>query len=286
MERWRTKFSHFLENQTNLFWGIIGFGLVGLLGLVDYLTGYELSFSLFYLAPISLVTWFAGWKFGLVISVASAIVWWLADAASGNTYSSPLFYFWNTLIRFGFFVIVTALLGEYRKALKSLQAVAQIDYITGAASDRYFYDVAQAEINRSQRYGQPISLAYIDLDNFKAVNDRFGHSTGDKVLRAVTGIIQQQIRRTDTIARLGGDEFALLLPETREEEAQSAVSRIRSCLLDEMTKNGWPVTFSVGVVIFKKLPGTVDDMVKIADERMYAVKTNGKNGVSICNYPG
>ena len=146
--------------------------------------------------------------------------------------------------------------------------------------------MAQIEISRSQRYRLPLSLAYIDLDNFKAVNDCLGHSTGDKVLRDLTEAICRQIRPSDTLARLGGDEFALLMPETDPEAAEKIVNRLHSSLEDEMLKNDWMVTFSLGVVTYKEVPKTVDEMVKMADSAMYTVKAGGKNGVNYCVYAG
>ena len=113
-----------------------------------------------------------------------------------------------------------------------------------------------------------------------------GHSTGDLVLRAVTEGICRQVRPADTLARLGGDEFALLLPETDGDAAKTVINRIHASLVDEMLRNGWMVTFSMGVVTFSKVPKTVDDVVKMADRVMYSVKTSGKNGVNYNIYTG
>ncbi|HEY5269697.1 MAG TPA: GGDEF domain-containing protein [Anaerolineales bacterium] len=269
----------FLEKRSKLFWGAVGFILVVFLGIVDYQTGVEISITLFYLIPIFLLAWFADENLGLVISAASAITWFLADYASGLIYSNIMIYVWNTLIRLGFFIVSSWLLSELRRALKANQESARVDYVTGAASVRYFYELAQIEINRYQRYKHPLTLVYIDLDNFKAINDSQGHITGDKVLRAVTESIQRQIRPVDILARLGGDEFALLLPETGEEEVKPAIDRILSSLVNEMLRNGWAVTFSIGVVTYNQIPKSVDEMVKLADGVMYSVKTGDKNGV-------
>ena len=269
----------FLEKRSKLFWGAVGFILVVFLGIVDYQTGVEISITLFYLIPIFLLAWFADENLGLVISAASAITWFLADYASGLIYSNIMIYVWNTLIRLGFFIVSSWLLSELRRALRANQESARVDYVTGAASVRYFYELAQIEINRYQRYKHPLTLVYIDLDNFKAINDSQGHITGDKVLRAVTESIQRQIRPVDILARLGGDEFALLLPETGEEEVKPAIDRILSSLVNEMLRNGWAVTFSIGVVTYNQIPKSVDEMVKLADGVMYSVKTGDKNGV-------
>lgn len=282
----RMGFLPILEERGKRFWGFVGFILVVFLGIADYSTGFELSITLFYLIPILLVAWFAGERLGLVISAASAITWFLTDYANGLVYSNHLVYVWNTLIRLGFFIISTRLLSELRRALRANQESARVDYVTGAASVRYFYELTQSEINRSRRYKHPLTLVYIDLDNFKTINDRLGHTTGDKVLRAVTEKIQQQIRPTDILARLGGDEFALLLPETGEEKVKQVIDRIHSSLMNEMLRNGWVVTFSVGVVTYHLMPKSVDEMIKLADNKMYSVKTNGKNGVTYHIFTG
>jgi diguanylate cyclase (GGDEF)-like protein len=269
----------FFEKRGKLFWAAVGFILVAFLGVIDYETGFEISLSLFYLIPISLVSWFAGENLGLVISAASAITWFLTDYANGLIYSNHMIYVWNTLIRLGFFIVASRLFSELRNALKVNQESARVDFVTGAASVRYFYELAQIEVSRYQRTRHPLTLAYIDLDNFKAINDRLGHTNGDKVLRAVTESIQRQIRPADTLARLGGDEFALLLPETGEKEVKSAIDRILSSLVNGMLSNDWGVTFSIGVVTYNQKPKSVDEMVKLADGVMYSAKTNGKNGV-------
>ncbi len=145
--------------------------LIAGIGSVDYLTGYEISFSLFYLIPISLLAWFVGRRFGIIASVFGAFVWLLAEIASGQSYSHPTIYFWNSSVRFGFFIIVTLLIAVLGKALKHEKELSSVDYLTGAINSRLFSKVLQSEIDRSQRYKHPITLAYIDLDNFKTTND-------------------------------------------------------------------------------------------------------------------
>jgi len=277
---------NFFEKRSKPFWVTTGMLFIIVLGAIDYFSGYEISFSLFYLIPIFLVVWFVDERAGLVLSCVSAITWLIADYAAGLKYSHPSIYIWNTLLRLGFYFVVTWLGSTLKKAYKVNQELARKDYVTGATSVRYFYELARIEISRSQRYGLPLSLAYIDLDNFKAVNDRLGHSAGDRVLREMTETVCGQIRPSDTFARLGGDEFALFMPETGCDAAARIVDRLHSSLEDEMLKNGWMVTFSLGVVTYKEVPKTVDEMVKIADSAMYTVKTDGKNGVNYCVYAG
>jgi diguanylate cyclase (GGDEF)-like protein len=164
--------------------------------------------------------------------------------------------------------------------------LAHIDFLTGAVNSRFFFDLVNMEIYRSQRYNHPFTIVYLDLDNFKTVNDKFGHITGDQVLRAVANQARTHLRKTDVVARLGGDEFALLLPETNQESAQVVISKIQGGLLVEMQQSNWPVTFSIGVLTCTDAPPSPDELIRLADELMYSVKHGSKNAIKFSNYPG
>jgi diguanylate cyclase (GGDEF)-like protein len=263
---------------------LIGFALIAAVGLLDYLTGYELAFSLFYVLPISLVTWSTNRQLGIIASLISALVWFGADLATGHPYSHPLLPVWNSLIRLSFFVIITLLLSSLRSLTERERALSRTDPLTGAANFRHFAELAQIEIDRLRRYGHPFSLAYIDLDNFKAMNDQFGHSTGDDILRTVATSASDRLREIDVVARLGGDEFALLLPQTDQQSAQVVVRKIRDMLVNEMKTRGWSITFSIGVLTYTSAPETIDDLVRVADELMYSVKHGGKDAIQFSTY--
>ena len=119
-------------------------------------------------------------------------------------------------------MIFTLLLSSLKRALDRERELSGTDVLTGIRNARSFREVLGAEIERSKRFQRPFTVAYLDLDNFKTVNDCHGHEHGDELLRLVGNTILTGIRKTDTVARLGGDEFALLLPET-EYEAAGAV---------------------------------------------------------------
>ena len=118
------------------------------------------------------------------------------------------------------------------------------------------------------------------------MNDQLGHSIGDEVLRVVVGSAKKNLRKTDVVARLGGDEFALLLPETNQQSARAALSKIQYCLLEDMQNGEWPITVSVGVLTCRSVPKSTDELVKMADELMYSVKRSGKNAIKYSTYPG
>lgn len=272
-----------MEKRTKLFWWAVGFLLVFLFGVADSVTGYELNCSLFYLGPIALLTWFVSRRAGLVISVVSAITWLVADIVVGYTQPNPLVHLWNTAIRLGFFVITTLLLSALQDSLNTAKQLIRTDRLTGAVSLNHFFELIQGEMNRSRRYRHPFTLAYIDLDHFKEVNDQYGHHTGDEVLRLVVSHIQQQLRDTDVVARLGGDEFAILLPETNSDGARGLISKIYLSVSRELQSQGWPVTLSVGVVSYTDIPANANDLINLADGLMYSVKKSGKNGVRYFN---
>jgi len=255
------------------------------LNRADFLTDYEIAFSLFYLVPISLVTWFAGKQLGVAAAIASALAWYIADVASGHL-ATPFVHYWNTGIRLSFFIIVMALLSALKTALNRADALSRVDHLTGAANARCFLNLAQNEIDRSRRYKRHFSVAYIDLDNFKTINDQFGHGKGDELLRIVVNTAKSQLRETDVFARLGGDEFALLLPETGQQGARAIIAKIQSSFSGEMQSKGWPVTLSVGLLTCIEMPRTADELIKLADNLMYTVKNNGKNAIGESVYMG
>jgi diguanylate cyclase (GGDEF)-like protein len=281
-----TDFLAHLERQSPAFWGVIGFFLILLLGVVDYVSGSEIAFSLFYLIPVAVLAWFTGRGWGMVGCIISAVVWGIADYAAGQIYSHAAIYYWNTGIRLSFFVIVTLLLTALRETLEHEKALARTDALTGAMNSRSFLELAQVEMERARRRPAPFTVLYLDIDNFKAINDRLGHAAGDDVLCAVVQSLRSHLRKTDTIARCGGDEFACLLPETDEEATAAVVRKIQQTLSREVTACDWPVTFSAGVITCMDVPETADSMIKLADNLMYEAKSDGKNRVRSAVYRG
>ncbi|MDQ7780571.1 MAG: diguanylate cyclase [Planctomycetota bacterium] len=251
------------------------------LGLLDYYTHArcEVSFSIFYLLPILQAAWFLGRVQGTGISALCAATWFVSDRISEQAGSDRLIPLWNTIMLFGFFLLVTLLVGKVVGLLEEERRLARTDSLTGVANGRHFNESAQIEIQRANRHMHSLSTAYIDLDDFKRVNDTLGHSVGDVLLRAVAGTIKENIRASDLVARLGGDEFGILMPETDQEGAKSAVTKVRDRVMDLVRDRKWPVTLSIGVATCLSPQCSVDGLIKMADDLMYSVKSNGKNGV-------
>jgi diguanylate cyclase (GGDEF)-like protein len=253
--------------------------LVLLLGTLDFLTGFEVSFAVFYVAPVALVAWYASTKAVLLMSIASAVTWQAANSLAGEQLSAVWIPIWNASTRLGFFLVIALLLAKLKESLAHERDLARTDFLTGAANPRAFYELGQLEINRARRYGRPFSIAYFDADNFKFVNDRLGHHIGSQLLVRAVEVMRQNSRTTDVVARIGGDEFAMLLPETGVEPARIALTKLRDKLLDEMRANDWPVTFSVGLLTCTDPPHTVDELIRIVDGLMYQAKQRGKNAL-------
>ena len=264
----------------------MGIVSIGFLGFLDYHSGNEFTFSLFYLAPILLVTWVSNLKVGQLLSLLSALTLLGVQIALGLKYSHPIFYFLNTVVRIAIYFILTALVDRLKRTQKKDQLAARTDFVTGIANRRYFIELLETEVERIRRYPHPITVVYMDMDNFKQVNDLFGHKMGDEVLRYIASTLKSQLRNTDIIARLGGDEFALLLLSARLQEAGIVISKVRTSLAEEMKQRNWPVTFSIGAVICIAPPHSADQIIDMADQLMYEVKNSTKNDVRYTIWDG
>jgi diguanylate cyclase (GGDEF)-like protein len=265
---------YYLEGRSKQAVVLFCFVLIVFIGFGDYWAGADIGLSIFYLIPISLATWFAGFRSGLITSLLSALIWFGAKWAAEDTFVL-ITSLWNTGIRLAFFIIIVV----QQNTLKREQVRSRRDPLTGAGNRRHFRENAGRELDRAKRYSRPFTVVYMDLDNFKKVNDTYGHDVGDTLLRIVTAILINNVRSTDTIARLGGDEYALLLPETGADEAKRAMQKIHAKLLIAMQRKNWPVTFSVGVATFETPPESVESMIKAVDDLMYSAKKSGKNQV-------
>jgi diguanylate cyclase (GGDEF)-like protein len=182
-------------------------------------------------------------------------------------------------------MIGVALLDMLRERLHLEQQLARTDALTGILNSRAFLEHMGYIIALAQRDGTPLTLAYIDLDDFKRINDTRGHSEGDRVLQIVGTTLRESIRRTDAVARLGGDEFALLLPVTDEEAARTLIGKLKLRLIEALARRPVPVACSIGAVTFRQPPASPDDAIRMADIIMYKAKAQGKNAIVFQTVP-
>ena len=185
---------------------------IAVVGLVDFLTGPRITLSLFYLIPVAAASWSGGAAIAVVTSIFAAVVWLLAELASSRLDSEIFVYAWNFGTRFLFLLLVALLLARLRVMLEREREMSRADPLTGLLNVRAFREALVVELLRLQRYGQPFSLAFIDVDDFKQVNDSRGHGEGDELLKSLAGVLRDSSRCTDVVARHGGDEFAVLYP--------------------------------------------------------------------------
>ena len=251
--------------------------LVVVTGAIDYLTGYELAFSIFYVVPVAIAAWYAGRGAGVAICVVSAMVWLLVDLGSGRPYAYPAIPFWNATVRFGFFLIIGNLLSRLHDALRMQATLARLDDLTGMPNGRNFRERCEIITRVATRLGHPLALCFIDLDGFKGINDSLGHAAGDRVLIAIANELTTRLRACDIVGRLGGDEFGVVLPETDLAGARIIVSELQSTLISLAERNRWPVGFSIGVAVFCPAPAALDEALERADELMYEAKRRGRN---------
>jgi len=167
--------------------------------------------------------------------------------------------------------------------LKRAEALSVTDDLTRLYNSRYLNLVLRRETKRASRSGRPLSLLFLDLDGFKAVNDTHGHLFGSRALVEAAAVIRQSARETDVVARFGGDEFALVLPDTGGEGAFAVGERIREriCAHKFLAGDGLDIhlTASVGVATLPDVAASAEELVQAADKAMYQVKETGKNGI-------
>ena len=165
------------------------------------------------------------------------------------------------------------------------EALSVTDDLTQLYNSRYLSQVLRRETKRASRSGRPLSLLFIDLDGFKAINDTHGHLYGSRALVEAAGLIRQSARETDVVSRFGGDEFALILPDTGSEGAAAVGERIREKVNAHRFLEGdgldIHLTVSVGVATLPDVAASTEGLIQAADEAMYHVKEHGKNGIYI-----
>jgi diguanylate cyclase (GGDEF)-like protein len=266
---------------------------VALVGVIDHLTG-PVAMSLLYYVPIVAVAWLSGLWPGVLVA-ASAGSSLLAVAILQAAHATPIIY-WNSFTRavtFAALGVAVSLLRKDRDKLHDLNerlqaslrteaGLARTDALTGLPNGRSFREQLAHELARSQRDGTPIAVGYLDLDNFKRINDGFGHDAGDAVLRRAAAALSECVRDVDLAARIGGDEFVVALVSPGERACEMVGERILDkmrAIAREFPEAGFGAT--IGFAWFEKPPADVEVLLKQADDVMYDVKATGKGRFAV-----
>jgi len=256
----------------------LALSLIAGIGCLDHITKEDISVYVFYSVPIFIAAWYGRRWSAVAIGILSAITWLIVDLTE-DVIPHPANMFWNFLVRLIFFSGIAYVISALKSTLEREKSLARHDDLTGVANRRTFFDLGSQEIQRAQRYPHSFTVVFIDLDNFKTINDRLGHQVGDLLLCSVAKTLEANTRSTDLVARLGGDEFVMLLAETGPEDAVAVVQKLRNLLDQTMQSNRWEVTFSIGIATYLTPPFSVDEMLAHPDRLMYQAKQGGKNAM-------
>jgi diguanylate cyclase (GGDEF)-like protein len=254
-------------------------GVVGIvaIGALDFYSGTELRVTPLYFAPVAIMAWYAGRGGALLAAVLAAAAWDTANVLAGLEFSSRGIWVANTIMLMLSFAVVGLLIAQLRDAVIRETELSLTDPLTSMLNGRAFHKAADRIMAHCRRTGRPLTIAYVDLDNFKTVNDQLGHQAGDEMLRGLAKRMRSTIRPDDVGARLGGDEFVVLFPEISPADAAIALERLRSSLATVLGSGPIAVSSSAGAVTFLTVPDSIEEMLHAADSRMYAAKAAGKN---------
>ena len=241
-------------------------------------TPAAVKLGLFYLVPVLMATWFEGLGWGVLFAAVSVALRLSVEMEQmAGVVNLPI-----SLVNQGSFAVVAGIamfaFRHMHRTQAALHTMAMHDPLTRVLNARAFSDRLTHELERTRRYKRPLSLLYLDLDNFKTLNDTHGHQTGDAVLRLVADAMRQAVRQADVVGRLGGDEFAVLMPETDGPLADAAAVRLATSLRGAFSGTP-PVTASIGVVSVLDGDADSDTVLGTADRAMYEAKRAGKDRV-------
>lgn len=256
----------------------VALGLVAALAVMKATIGRDVPIVDFFLIPVAVAGWLArSPRYACVTAVITAVVSVVVTVRWGGSPVGATMV--SGAARLSLYLIMLAFLRAMRGMQLDRESEARVDAQTGAVNKRAFREIAQRELQRARRSGAQLSLAYLDIDDFKAINDRLGHVEGDNVLLRACHVMRTSVRAADVVARLGGDEFAILMPATSAAAARIAVKRLDTELGRLVASDGGAVTWSIGLVTFNRAPVSLLEVVEAGDDLMYTAKRAGKDRV-------
>lgn len=259
---------------------------IALVCVLDVLTGTDVRIFPLYFLPLALAAKRLGVAGALAASVVAALAWLLAQYLSGRQYPGAAYWVVNFFTQGSAFVVVALLVARLELRLQRERELSRTDALTGLLNSRAFHEAGAETLRVALRRGEPVTLACVDLDRFKQVNDTQGHDAGDRLLALIAGLLRNAVGARGLVARVGGDEFAVLLPGHGAAAAAAVLESARTALLDSAEVRATGVSASIGAV--SHVPGapSLDELMRQADALMYRVKQDGRNGVRVVEAGG
>jgi diguanylate cyclase (GGDEF)-like protein len=238
----------------------------------------DLRLGILYVIPVLLAASRDGLGWGISFALATALLRFGVGIDQMPLETTLQVRLLNEIAYLAVVGVAIAGLSQLRRTQAQLELLATHDPLTTVLNARAFASQLAQELGRNRRYGRPLALIYLDLDDFKKVNDAHGHATGDAVLRLVADAMRSAVRQADVVGRLGGDEFGVLMPETDGSVAHSVANRLAGGI--RTVFRGTPsVTASIGVVAVTGTEAGSDELLRKADQAMYEAKRAGKDRV-------
>jgi diguanylate cyclase (GGDEF)-like protein len=258
--------------------------LMAVIGVADYLTGDEVLLFVFQLIPVGILAWGGGKYAGFAGAVIASGIVLVSYVAYSGTFRT--IYVWNATVALASTSALAWAVSQLRadrvriaSLLESERRASREDPLTSLATARAFHERLTLELDRMRRHGRPLSLLYMDLDDFKRINDERGHLAGDQLLLRVGKLLHAAVRKIDLCGRLGGDEFGVLMPETGAADAAAVAGRIREGMLKSFREGGASIGMSAGLGTFESPPIDMQMALSQVDQLMYEAKRMGKDRI-------
>jgi len=243
-----------------------------------------MAFASLAMLPVMLIAWLGGRGPGLAMAFVASTMWTATDIYGGRQFSMVWIPWLNAIVRFLTYGLMVLLVSQVKFQFSQERELATHDALTGLLNRRGILAQGLVEAERANRYRSHFAVIFLDLDNFKTLNDRMGHHIGDEALQAISGALRGTTRTSDLLARMGGDEFALVLPEIDFDAAKHAAHKIFKAV-NRALEAYPPTSASVGVAWFQEADRSFLELLQVADDLMYTVKADGKNDILIRRFP-
>lgn len=254
------------------------FAVISYYELFEHLT--DVSVLLSSILLISFTTFFIGNTEGFVFLILTIVFWFVSNIHS--FIENPSAIFLNQLPKPLFMILQYCLILYIKKIFVRIEELALVDDLTGINNRRGFCLLAEHELRRLHRKDEAVCVAFIDIDNFKQMNDTKGHKEGDKILIELSSVIQSSTRCSDVCGRIGGDEFCVLFSNVYPAAVQDIACRMNEHFKQKCANNHWTTSLSIGVLTTKK-EVELDELLRRSDSLMYKAKNTGKNKIEFDN---